>query len=193
MWMPDVPHDAHRSQDPRQTEDLCHERLRGAPQKQDAQGDTNDGDDPHERAETERCGPGMAEVRCFHNPMNWSGIEARELSVPAKTVGTPNRRTKAGIRYSPPATPRRPERMPSPKPSRRPRPIWSRPKDKVPPAWTSNKINRRPVAERIPARRPLRAVVESRFEPRAPTNAPGRLVGTKRRASHKRSRSSAHA
>src|SRR5437870_1555225 len=62
MWMPDVPHDAHRSQDHRQTEDLCHERLRGAPQKQDAQGDTNDGDDPHERAETERCGPGMAEV-----------------------------------------------------------------------------------------------------------------------------------
>src|SRR5437870_13628377 len=62
MWMPDVPHDAHRSQDHRQTEDLCHERLRGAPQKQDAQADTNDGDDPHERAETERCGPGMAEV-----------------------------------------------------------------------------------------------------------------------------------
>src|SRR5947208_767545 len=62
MWMSDVPHDAHRSQDHRQTEDLCHERLRGAPQKQDAQDDTNDGDDPHERAETERCGPGMAEV-----------------------------------------------------------------------------------------------------------------------------------
>src|SRR5205809_2953819 len=62
MWMPDVPHDAHRSQDHRQTEDLCHERLRGAPQKQDAQDDTNDGDDPHERAETERCGPGMAEA-----------------------------------------------------------------------------------------------------------------------------------
>src|SRR5438093_230248 len=51
MWMSDVPHDAHRSQDHRQTEDLCHERLRGAPQKQDAQDDTNDGDDPHERAE----------------------------------------------------------------------------------------------------------------------------------------------
>src|SRR5205809_141078 len=68
MWMSDVPHDAHRSQDHRQTEDLCHERLRGAPQKQDAQDDTNDGDDPHERAETERCGPGMAEVSVLPEP-----------------------------------------------------------------------------------------------------------------------------
>jgi len=50
MRMPDIPRDAHRSQDHREAEYLRHERLRGAPQNQDAQGDTDDGRDPHERS-----------------------------------------------------------------------------------------------------------------------------------------------
>src|SRR2546423_2153476 len=62
IWMPDVPHDAHRSQNHRETEHLRHERFAGAPQNQDPEGDTNDGRDPHERSETERGGPGMAEI-----------------------------------------------------------------------------------------------------------------------------------
>src|SRR2546421_12122712 len=60
--MPDVPHDAHRSQNHRETEHLRHERFAGAPQNQDAAGDTNDGRDPHERSQTERGGSGMAEA-----------------------------------------------------------------------------------------------------------------------------------
>src|SRR3989440_8244397 len=62
IWMPDVPHDAHRSQNHRETEHLRHERFAGAPETQDPEGDTNDGRAPHERSETERGGSGMAEV-----------------------------------------------------------------------------------------------------------------------------------
>src|SRR5437879_4800270 len=87
-------------------------------------------------------------------------MEARELRVPAKTVGTPKRRISAGMRYSPPATPRRPEMRPRPKPNVRASAIWRGANDITPPTRTSNRMSRRPVATRMPASRPFRIGVE---------------------------------
>src|SRR6266540_3201025 len=114
--------------------------------------------------------------RCFQRPANCCGTETRELIVPATLAGSPKIRIRAGMRYSPPATPRRPETTPIPKPVSKASAACSAPNEDGPGFVDSNRRRRSAVAARIPERKILSHLAGVRRARSAPAYAPGTEV-----------------
>src|SRR5207245_1577505 len=93
--------------------------------------------------------------RCFRNPTTCCGNETSALMVPAAMAGRPKIRISAGMRYSPPATPRSPEMMPRPNPIKSPSAACPGPNENGPGMGDSNTRSRTEVTTRIPARSSL--------------------------------------